>query len=116
LIGQVAWIYFFAHIPILHNPQRLFRQALRIVPWPEEAGPSATACACVLPMVIALSSALMRVVERSARLVYRASATGLAPCLPCCRAVRTYHSTSRWLDRITTLALSLECEIPADSP
>src|SRR5712691_520903 len=29
LVGQVAWIYFFAHIPILHNPRRLFRQALR---------------------------------------------------------------------------------------
>src|SRR6266853_4166958 len=28
LVGQVAWIYFFAHIPILHNPRRLFRQAL----------------------------------------------------------------------------------------
>src|SRR6266705_3796903 len=29
LVGQVAWIYFFFHIPILHNPRRLFRQALR---------------------------------------------------------------------------------------
>src|SRR6266852_5306448 len=29
LVGQVAWIYFFVHIPILHNPRRLFRQALR---------------------------------------------------------------------------------------
>src|SRR2546427_1831346 len=28
LVGQVAWIYFFVHIPILHNPRRLFRQAL----------------------------------------------------------------------------------------
>src|SRR6266849_6289154 len=27
-VGQVAWIYFFVHIPILHNPRRLFRQAL----------------------------------------------------------------------------------------
>src|SRR6267378_2877425 len=31
LVGQVAWIYFFVHIPILHNPRRLFRQALREV-------------------------------------------------------------------------------------
>src|SRR5713101_7610165 len=30
LVGQVAWIYFFVHIPILHNPRRLFRQALRL--------------------------------------------------------------------------------------
>src|SRR5437870_9840671 len=29
LVGQVAWIYFFVHLPILHNPRRLFRQALR---------------------------------------------------------------------------------------
>src|SRR2546427_129513 len=29
LVGQVAWIYFFVHTPILHNPRRLFRQALR---------------------------------------------------------------------------------------
>ncbi len=29
LVGQVAWIYFFVHIPILHNPRRLFRQALK---------------------------------------------------------------------------------------
>src|SRR6266849_6317205 len=29
LVGQVAWIYFFVHISILHNPRRLFRQALR---------------------------------------------------------------------------------------
>ena len=29
LVGQVAWIYFFVHIPMLHNPRRLFRQALR---------------------------------------------------------------------------------------
>src|SRR5215475_5805936 len=28
LIGQVAWICFFVHIPMLHNPRRLFRQAL----------------------------------------------------------------------------------------
>src|SRR6266478_5028776 len=28
LVGQVAWIYFFVHLPILHNPRRLFRQAL----------------------------------------------------------------------------------------
>src|SRR6476469_5779746 len=28
-VGQVAWIYFFAHLPILHNLRRLFRQALR---------------------------------------------------------------------------------------
>src|SRR5215510_5887245 len=82
-----------------------------MVPWPYAAGLSATAYPCVLPMVIALSSALMRVVERSARLVYRTSATGLAPCLTCCQAVRTYHSTSHWLDRITTLALSLENEM-----
>src|SRR5438093_11862685 len=38
LVGQVAWIYFFVHLPILHNPRRLFRQALRepvrINPWP----------------------------------------------------------------------------------
>src|SRR6267378_4866722 len=30
LVGQVAWIYFFVHTPILHNPRRLFRQALSI--------------------------------------------------------------------------------------
>jgi hypothetical protein len=29
LVGQVAWIYCFVHIPILHNQRRLFRQALR---------------------------------------------------------------------------------------
>src|SRR6516225_1704951 len=29
LVGQVAWICFFIHISILHNPRRLFRQALR---------------------------------------------------------------------------------------
>src|SRR5262245_12197969 len=29
LVGQVAWICFFIHIPRLHNPRRLFRQALR---------------------------------------------------------------------------------------
>src|SRR6266446_210003 len=29
LVGQVAWIYFFVHLPIVHNPRRLFRQALR---------------------------------------------------------------------------------------
>src|SRR5882724_13035896 len=29
LVGQVTWIYFFVHIPILHNLRRLFRQALR---------------------------------------------------------------------------------------
>src|SRR3977135_3170495 len=34
LVGQVAWIYFFVHIPILHNPRRLFRQALRPIPQP----------------------------------------------------------------------------------
>ena len=28
LVGQVAWICFFVHIPMLHNPRRLFRQAL----------------------------------------------------------------------------------------
>src|SRR6059036_1453540 len=33
LVGQVAWIYFFVHLPILHNPRRLFRQALRRAPW-----------------------------------------------------------------------------------
>jgi hypothetical protein len=27
-VGQVAWICFFLHIPILHNSRRLFRQAL----------------------------------------------------------------------------------------
>src|SRR6266545_7824501 len=31
LVCQVAWIYFFVHIPILHNPRRLFRQALSVV-------------------------------------------------------------------------------------
>src|SRR4029453_10480061 len=45
LIGQVAWIYFFAHIPILHNPQRLFRQAhsaaSRSVVQAQDHGPSA---------------------------------------------------------------------------
>jgi hypothetical protein len=30
LVGQVAWICFFVHIPMLHNPRRLFRQALRL--------------------------------------------------------------------------------------
>src|SRR5262249_26799548 len=29
LVGQVAWICFFVHISMLHNPRRLFRQALR---------------------------------------------------------------------------------------
>ena len=29
LVSQVAWIYFFVHLPILHNLRRLFRQALR---------------------------------------------------------------------------------------
>src|SRR4030095_9915501 len=29
LVGQVAWIYCFVHRPSLHNPRRLFRQALR---------------------------------------------------------------------------------------
>src|SRR5882724_6263057 len=29
-VGQVAWIGFFIHISILHNPRRLFRQALRV--------------------------------------------------------------------------------------
>src|SRR5437763_15757820 len=29
LVGQVAWIGFFVHVAILHNPRRLFRQALR---------------------------------------------------------------------------------------
>ena len=28
-VGQVAWICFFMHISMLHNPRRLFRQALR---------------------------------------------------------------------------------------
>src|SRR5262245_27150860 len=29
LVGQVAWVSFFIHSPILHNSRRLFRQALR---------------------------------------------------------------------------------------
>src|ERR671932_332373 len=29
LVGQVAGIRFFVHTPMLHNPRRLFRQALR---------------------------------------------------------------------------------------
>src|SRR6516164_1929511 len=29
LVSQVAWIGFFVHVSILHNPRRLFRQALR---------------------------------------------------------------------------------------
>src|SRR4029450_7454396 len=29
LVGQGAWRGFFVHIPMLHNPRRLFRQALR---------------------------------------------------------------------------------------
>jgi hypothetical protein len=29
LVGQVAWIGFFGQVAILHNPRRLFRQALR---------------------------------------------------------------------------------------
>src|SRR5215471_9097506 len=29
LVGQVAWICFFVHISMLHNPRRLFRQALK---------------------------------------------------------------------------------------
>ena len=28
LVGQVTWVCFFLHSPILHNPRRLFRQAL----------------------------------------------------------------------------------------
>src|SRR5215471_17537491 len=28
-VGQVAWICFFVHTPMLHNSRRLFRQALR---------------------------------------------------------------------------------------
>jgi hypothetical protein len=28
LVSQVAWIYFFVHLPILRNLRRLFRQAL----------------------------------------------------------------------------------------
>src|SRR4030095_4015611 len=28
LVGQIAWICFFVHISMLHNPRRLFRQAL----------------------------------------------------------------------------------------
>src|SRR5882724_11254268 len=32
LVSQVAWIYFFVHLPILHNLRRLFRQALRTLP------------------------------------------------------------------------------------
>jgi len=32
LVSQVAWIDFFIHILILHNPRRLFRQALRTTP------------------------------------------------------------------------------------
>jgi hypothetical protein len=31
LVGQVAWICFFVHTPMLHNPRRLFRQALRCI-------------------------------------------------------------------------------------
>src|SRR6266481_1018993 len=38
LVGQVAWIYFFVHLPILHNPRRLFRQALRGAWFPPPAG------------------------------------------------------------------------------
>src|SRR5215510_2750228 len=30
LIGQVAWICFFVHTSMLHNPRKLFRQALRV--------------------------------------------------------------------------------------
>src|SRR6266702_5878521 len=29
LVSEVAWIYFFVHLHILHNLRRLFRQALR---------------------------------------------------------------------------------------
>src|SRR5689334_428788 len=29
LVGQIAWIGLFVHISMLHNPRRLFRQALR---------------------------------------------------------------------------------------
>src|SRR5262249_10592093 len=29
LVGQVAWVYCFVHNPMLHNPRRLFRQALK---------------------------------------------------------------------------------------
>jgi len=30
LVGQVAWIYFFVHTPILHNQRGLFRQPLSL--------------------------------------------------------------------------------------
>src|SRR5215468_756053 len=33
LVGQVAWVYCFVHIPMLHNSRRLFRQALRDLLW-----------------------------------------------------------------------------------
>src|SRR6266545_3950189 len=36
LVCQVAWIYFFVHIPILHNPRRLFRQALSVLTYAGE--------------------------------------------------------------------------------
>src|SRR5947209_7301267 len=42
LVGQVAWIYFFVHIPILHNPRRLFRQALRKLHWHNRSMRTAT--------------------------------------------------------------------------
>src|SRR5713226_894336 len=48
LVGQVAWIYFFVHIPILHNPRRLFRQALRRV--------TQSACQAMSPMAMARST------------------------------------------------------------
>src|SRR3989442_4658263 len=38
LVGQVAWIYFFVPLPILHNPRRLFRQALRAYWSPASGG------------------------------------------------------------------------------
>src|SRR5215510_10386407 len=42
LVGQVAWICFFIHIPRLHNPRRLFRQSLRDLP--STGGPKVIIC------------------------------------------------------------------------
>src|SRR6266478_4250307 len=64
LVGQVAWIYFFVHLPILHNPRRLFRQALK------GAG--------ILPTSASASSALMPTL-RTSRSGWRRAASPSPP-------------------------------------
>src|SRR6266487_4538120 len=48
-VGQVTWICFFIHIPILHNPRRLFRQALRSVPCDDQSRATTTAAGFYYP-------------------------------------------------------------------